>query len=202
MIVIALSKQNDYYQESGTMTFRPVMRKYSLLLIGALLLNGLRGVAQNNTLPGGKSQRQPTRFLTIEKGVGVVSEIDFVNGMMGLSVCRGKFLRGTPRVIAGTGYQFGIGYDTDHQITCASFGTWGGFFKRKFGGQVGMRAMYYVKQDVQSFALRPEAGIGFVKAQLSYGYNIFFEKQPMELATHTLTLSVYFAVYADKVRMY
>lgn len=144
----------------------------------------------------------PVRWLIIKKSVGVVPEIDFVNGAMGMNLCKGKFLHGTHRSIAGNGYYLGASYDTDHKITYANFGGWIGLFKRKFGGQVGLRALYYLKKDVQSFALRPEAGIGFVKAQLSYGYNIFFEKQPIPMATHTVTLSVYFAVHASKVAMY
>lgn len=173
-----------------------------VLLVSSCELRAQTPVDGTETPSKSPLNEGPVRWLIIEKSVGVVPEIDFVNGTMGIGLCRGKFLRGTQRSIAGNGYFLNAGYDTDHKITVASFGGWIGYFKRKFGGQVGMRAAYYVKKDVQAFAIRPEAGIGFVKAQLSYGYNIFFEKQPMELATHTLTLSVYFAVHADKVRMY
>ncbi|HTF05901.1 MAG TPA: hypothetical protein VK826_17855, partial [Bacteroidia bacterium] len=136
---------------------------------------------------------EPVRWLLVEKSFGVVPEIDFINGSMGLALCRGKFIRGTPRSIAGNGYYVGFAYDTEHKISFASFGGWIGLFKKKLGGQIGLRGLYYVNSSTQVFAIRPEAGIGFVKAQLSYGYNIVTEKTEFDMPTHTLTLSVYFA---------
>ncbi len=146
--------------------------------------------------------REIIRWLIVEKSIGVVPQIDFVNGTMGLGICRGKFIRGTQRSIAGTGYFVGLAYDTEHRITYADFGAWAGLFKKKIGGQVGIRGLYYLNEAVQSFAIRPELGIGFVKMQLSYGYNIFLEKADYSLATHTVTLSAYFAIHSEKVRMY
>lgn len=145
---------------------------------------------------------EPMRWLRVEKSVGVVPEIDFANGAMGINLCRGKFMRGTHNGMAGTGYYLGYLYDTDHQISVASFGTYAGLFKNRFGGQVAAKAMYYVNKETQVFGVRPEIGIGFPKAQLNYGYNFYTEKSEILLPTHTVTLYVYFAFYSNRTNLY
>lgn len=149
-----------------------------------------------------EDKNEPLRWLRTEKSVGVVPEIDFVNGGMGISLARGKFIRGTQNAMAGTGYYVGYSYDTDHQISVAGFGAWAGFFRRKFGGQLAIKGVYYVNRETQVFGIRPEAGIGFPKMQLNYGYTIFTEKTEMVMPTHSVTLYVYFAFFSNRVNMY
>lgn len=159
--------------------------------------------AQRFTL-GGRvpDKNEPLRWLRVEKSVGLVPEIDFVNGGMGINLCRGKFMRGTHNGVAGNGYYVGYLYDTDHKISVAGFGAWMGLFKKRFGGQVAIKGMYYVNKETQVFGVRPEAGIGFPKAQLSYGYNFYTEKSEYPLPTHTVTLYVYFAFYSNRTNLF
>ena len=145
---------------------------------------------------------EPMRWLRVEKSFGVVPEIDFVNGGMGINLCRGKFIRGNHNGMAGNGYYVGYLYDTDHRISVAGFGGWIGFFKRKFGGQLALKGLYYVNTRTQVFAVRPEAGIGFPKAQLSYGYNFFTEKTEMKMPMHSVTLYVYFGINSARTNLY
>lgn len=147
-------------------------------------------------------EQGPVRWLQVEKSFGIFTELDFVNGAMGLNICRGKFIRGTQRAMAGTGYYAGIAYDTDHKVTYGGFGAWLSYFKRKFGMQVGAKGVYYFTKQEQVFAVRPEVGIGFPKAQLSYGYNFLTTPAEMQLATHTLTLYVYFGLHSSRTSMY
>lgn len=179
---------------------RRLLRSAFLTFTALLFLTCLH--AQRRTQDTSWTSTGPLRWLQVEKSVGVVPEIDFVNGGMGISICRGKFIRGTQRAMAGNGYYAGVSYDTDHSVTSANFGWWLGFFKRKFGGQIAARGMYYLAKQEQVFALRPEAGIGFPKMQLSYGYNFYTEKTEMHLPSHTLTLYVYFAVHSSRTGMY
>lgn len=176
---------------------RRLLRSAFFTLFAVLLT--IIGSAQRDT---SALEKGPVRWLQVEKSFGVVPEIDFVNGGMGINLCRGKFIRGTQRAMAGNGYYVGILYDTDHHITCAGFGGWIGFFKRKFGMQVAAKGVYYFSKEVQVFAVRPEAGIGFPKMQLMYGYNFLTEKSEMALATHALTLYVYFGVHSVRTAMY
>lgn len=145
---------------------------------------------------------EPMRWLRVEKSFGVVPEIDFVNGGMGINICRGKFIRGNHHGMAGTGYYAGYLYDTDHQISVAGFGGWMGFFRWKFGGQLALKGMYYVNRETQVFGIRPEAGIGFPKAQLNYGYNFFTGKNEMPMPTHSVTLYVYFGIHSSRTNLY
>jgi hypothetical protein len=145
---------------------------------------------------------EPLRWLRTEKSVGLVPEIDFVNGGMGLGLCRGKFIRGTQHAMAGTGYYVSYVYDTDHQISVAGFGGWVGLFRRKFGGQVALKGVYSVNRETQVFGIRPEAGIGFPKMQLNYGYTVYTEKTEMQMPSHSLTLYVYFAIASNRIQMY
>lgn len=145
---------------------------------------------------------EPLQWLRTERSVGIVPEIDFVNGGMGINVCRGKFIRGTQNAMAGTGYYVGYSYDTDHQISVAGFGAWAGLFRRKFGGQLALKGVYYVNRNTQVLGVRPEAGIGFPKMQLNYGYTLYTEQTELQLPSHTLTLYVYFALYSNRVSMY
>lgn len=147
-------------------------------------------------------EKGPVRWLQVEKSFGILTEMDFVNGAMGINICRGKFIRGTQRAMAGNGYYVGVAYDTDHKITYGSFGAWIGYFRRKFGMQFGAKGVYYFTKHEQVFAVRPEAGIGFPKMQLSYGYNFLTTSAEMQLATHTLTLYVYFGVHSVRTAMY
>jgi|GEM_PF-1665054 hypothetical protein len=147
-------------------------------------------------------KHEPMRWLRTEKSVGVVPEIDFVNGGMGINICRGKFIRGTHNGMAGTGYYAGYSYDTDHQISIVGFGMYAGYFRRKFGGQVALKGVYYIEKRTQVFGIRPEAGVGFPKMQLNYGYNFFTEKTEVNMPTHCLTLYVYFGLYSNRVNMY
>jgi hypothetical protein len=145
---------------------------------------------------------KPVKWHSLEKSVGVVPEIDFLNGGMGLQLCRAKFIYGTQRSIAGNGYHLGFQYNSEQKVSAASFGFWLGLFKRKRGGQIGARAVYFIKDNESGFALRPEIGIGFVKAQLNYGYNIKVAKTEYATATHTLTLSAYFGISGGRIRLY
>jgi hypothetical protein len=145
---------------------------------------------------------EPLRWLRVEKSFGVVPEIDFVNGGMGINLCRGKFIRGNHNGMAGNGYYVGYLYDTDHQISVAGFGGWIGFFRNKFGGQLALKGLYYVNAQTQVFGVRPEAGIGFPKAQLNYGYTFFTEKTEMKMPTHSVTLYVYFGIHSARTNLY
>lgn len=157
-------------------------------------------------------EKGPVRWLQVEKSFGVVPEIDFVNGAMGINISRGKFIRGTQRAMAGTTYSVGYAYDTDHQVSYANFGASLGYFKRKFGLQVAVKGLYYVKKSEHAFGIRPEAGIGFPKANLLYGYNFIVERSEqrspfqtaeiMQLPKHTLTLYVYFGIHSTRTAMY
>lgn len=138
----------------------------------------------------------------MEKSVGVVPEIDFLNGGMGMQLCRAKFIYGTHRSIAGSGYYLGYQYNSDQKVSMASFGFWTGMFKRNKGAQIGARAVYFIKDNESGFALRPEIGIGFVKAQLNYGYNIKVAQTEYATATHTLTLSAYFGFSGGRARFF
>lgn len=159
--------------------------------------------AQRFTLNGRTPDKdEPLRWLRVEKSFGVVPEIDFMNGGMGINLCRGKFIRGTHNGMAGTGYYVGYLYDTDHQVSVAGFGAWAGLFKRRFGGQVAIKGVYCIGKDTQVFGIRPEAGIGFPKAQLNYGYNFYTEKTELQLATHTVTLYVYFGVHSTRTNLF
>jgi hypothetical protein len=146
--------------------------------------------------------RKPVKWHSMEKSVGVVPEIDFLNGGMGIQLCRAKFIYGTQRSIAGNGYFLGFQYNSEQKVSTASFGFWMGLFKRKRGGQIGARAVYFIRENESGFALRPEIGIGFVKAQLNYGYNIKLAKTEYQTATHTLTLSAYFGFSGGRIRLY
>lgn len=180
---------------------RRLLRSAFLTLILALL--SIPVCAQRERFFGPKDDpNQPLRWLRVEKSFGVVPEIDFVNGGMGINLCRGKFIRGNHNGMAGNGYYVGYLYDTDHQISVAGFGGWVGFFKRKFGGQLALKGLYYVNQKTQVFAVRPEAGIGFPKAQLNYGYNFYTEKTEMQLPTHAVTLYVYFGIHSARTNLY
>jgi hypothetical protein len=168
-----------------------------------LLCCNLHGQRIREILFGSPEDKdQPLRWLRTEKSVGVVPEIDFVNGGMGINLARGKFIRGSQNAMAGTGYYVGYSYDTDHRISIAGFGAWAGFFRRKFGGQVAIKGVYYANRETQVFGIRPEAGIGFPKMQLNYGYTFFTEKTEMVMPTHSLTLYVYFAFFSSRIRMY
>jgi hypothetical protein len=146
--------------------------------------------------------RKPVKWHSLEKSVGVVPEIDFINGGMGMQLCRAKFIYGTQRSMAGTGYYLGFQYNADQKVSMASFGLWTGLFKRNKGGQIGARAVYFIKDNESGFALRPEIGIGFVKAQLNYGYNIKVAKTEYATATHTLTLCAYFGISGGRARFF
>lgn len=170
---------------------------FLLLLSGSLDAQRLR----ERLFGPPEDKNQPLRWLRTEKSVGVVPEIDFVNGGMGIGLARGKFIRGTQNAMAGTGYYVGYSYDTDHQINIASFGAWAGYFRRKFGGQVALKGVYYIGKE-QVLGIRPEAGIGFPKMQLNYGYTFYTEKTEMVMPTHSVTLYVYFAFVSNRVQMY
>lgn len=146
--------------------------------------------------------RKPVKWHSMEKSVGVVPEIDFLNGGMGMQLCRAKFIYGTQRSIAGSGYYLGFQYNSDQRVSMASFGFWTGMFKRNKGAQIGARAVYFIKDNESGFALRPEIGIGFVKAQFNYGYNIKVAKTEYATATHTLTLSAYFGFSGGRARFF
>lgn len=146
--------------------------------------------------------RKPVKWHSMEKSVGVVPEIDFINGGMGMQLCRAKFIYGTHRSIAGNGYYLGFQYNADQKVSMASFGFWTGMFKRNKGAQLGARAVYFIKDNESGFALRPEIGIGFVKAQLNYGYNIKVAKTEYATATHTLTLCAYFGISGGRARFF
>ena len=149
-----------------------------------------------------EDKNEPLRWLRTERSVGLVPEIDFVNGGMGINLARGKFIRGTHNAMAGTSYYVGYSYDTDHQISVAGFGASAGIFRKKFGGQIAIKGVYYVNKETQVFGIRPEAGIGFPKMQLNYGYTFFTEKTEKVMPTHSLTLYVYFGLYSNRVNMY
>jgi hypothetical protein len=83
-----------------------------------------------------------------------------------------------------------------------SFGSWVGLIMKRFGGQVALKGVYYVNKETQVFGVRPEAGVGFPKAQLSYGYNFYTEKPEIPLPTHTVTLYVYFAFYSNRTDLF
>jgi hypothetical protein len=146
--------------------------------------------------------RKPVKWYSMEKSVGLVPEIDFLNGGMGIQLCRAKFIYGTHRSIAGSGYSLGYQYNSDQKVSMASFNFWTGMFKRNKGAQIGARAVYFIKENESGFALRPEIGIGFVKAQLNYGYNIKVAKTEYATATHTLTLSAYFGISGGRSRFF
>lgn len=184
---------NNHISKSGKRSF------VGAFFFFALILQAAPVHAQRDT---SALEKGPLRWLLVEKSFGVFTETDFANGAMGINVCRGKFIRGTQRSMAGNGYYAGIAYDTDHKITYASFGGWIGIFRRKSGGQVALKGLYYITKDEQVFAFRPEAGIGFPKAQLNYGYNIYTEKTGMDLPTHTLTLYVYFGVHSSRTALF
>jgi hypothetical protein len=144
----------------------------------------------------------PVRWMLVEKSFGVMTEMDFANGTMGLNICRGRFVRGTQRSMAGTGYYAGMAFDTDHEVAYASFGGFAGLFKKRMGGQVALKGLYYISKREQVFAIRPEAGIGFPKAQLSYGYTFYTAQTEMNLPVHTLTLYVYFGVHSVRTALF
>lgn len=144
----------------------------------------------------------PVRWMLVEKSFGILTETDFANGAMGLNICRGRFVRGTQRAMAGTGYYAGMAYDTDHEIVYASFGGFAGLFRKKLGGQVALKGLYYISKREQVFAIRPEAGIGFPKAQLSYGYTFYTARTEMNVPVHTLTLYVYFGVHSVRTALF
>lgn len=174
-----------------------VIAVFFLALVGDLQAQRIReilfGLAED--------KNEPLRWLRTEKSVAVVPEIDFVNGGMGISLARGKFIRGTQNAMAGTGYYVGYSYDTDHQINIVGFGAWAGFFRRKFGGQVALKGVYYIGKE-QVLGIRPEAGIGFPKMQLNYGYTLYTERTEMVMPTHSVTLYMYFAFYSTRTNMY
>jgi hypothetical protein len=167
------------------------------------LLMGSAASAQRFRLNGRTPDKdEPMRWLRVEKSFGVVPEIDFVNGSMGINLCRGKFMRGTHDGMAGTGYYLGYAYDTDHKISVAGFGAWVGLFSKRFGGQVAIKGVYCISKETQVFGIRPEAGIGFPKAQLNYGYNFYTGKTELPLPTHTLTLYVYFGLHSERINLF
>lgn len=144
----------------------------------------------------------PLRWLQVEKSFGIVTEMDFANGAMGLSISRGKFIRGTQRAMAGTTYYAGYAYDTDHQLSYATFGATIGFFKRKFGVCAAAKGLYYIRPREQVFCVRPEIGVGFPKANLLYGYTFLTEKSELSIPVHSVTLYVYFGLHSSRTRMY
>jgi hypothetical protein len=192
----------------STLAYYPIsiLKQRSLVIavsiLACLVCCDLNAQRLRETLFGTpEDKNEPLRWLRTEKSVAVVPEIDFVNGGMGISLARGKFIRGTQNAMAGTGYYVGYSYDTDHQINIASFGAWAGYFRRKFGGQVALKGVYYIGKE-QVLGIRPEAGIGFPKMQLNYGYTLYTEKTEMQLPEHSLTLYVYFAFFSNRVNMY
>ena len=167
-----------------------------------LFLLVLLSVHAHSQRAPGDSTRGPVRWLQVEKSMGLYPEMDFMNGAGGISLCRGKFLRGTPRAMAGTLYYCGLGYDTDHRMLYASFGTGGGYFKRKFGLQGNVKGCFYMTKNSQVFCIRPEAGIGFPKAHLLYGYNFRTSPSELVLPSHSLTLYVYFGLNSSRTMMF
>lgn len=176
--------------------------KSAFLTLSLILFSSSLSAQRTRFFGEKEDPNTPLRWLRVEKSFGVVPEIDFVNGGMGINLCRGKFIRANHNGMAGNGYYVGYLYDTDHKISVVGFGGWVGFFKRKFGGQVALKGLYYVNAKTQVFAVRPEAGFGFPKAQLSYGYNFYTEKTEMQLPSHALTLYVYFGIHSARTNLY
>lgn len=176
---------------------RRLLRSAFLTLFAALLTVNMYSQKDPSALEKG-----PLRWLQVEKSFGLITEMDFANGAMGMSIARGKFIRGTQRAMAGTMYYAGYAYDTDNQLSYATFGASVGFFKRKFGVQAAIKGAYYIRPREQVLSIRPEIGVGFPKAHLLYGYSFLTAKSELNIPVHSMTLYVYFGLHSSRMRMY
>lgn len=134
-----------------------------------------------------------------KKGYGfeIIPEIKgFKDLSFGLSLARTHF-SGGGGFIDRKSIQLGLEYTPDGNIFAPKIKYWRSIF-RIIEANAGVSALYYLKKNNSSFALRPEIGLGFFLIQFNYGYTFFFKNDFENLSPHSFSLVYYHQIISKK----
>ena len=129
-----------------------------------------------------------------ENSVGLVPSTAVGRGWFaGIGVARGIFTSGEG-VFSGYGATLACEFDPFNRIIAPKIDIWLTGFAFCIGGNIGLNGIVYFKEKKASFAIRPEAGFGFYKFRINYGYNFFINTKPDDFGHHAISLSYYITI--------
>ena len=178
--------------------------KKTILLHSLILFSICFSQAQkDSTLIQNPDDLPPHFYLNQYKGgyeYEIIPELKgFDNLSFGLSLAHTYFSRGRG-LIDRKSIQVGVEYIPNGNIFAPKIKYWRSSFPLLIEGNIGASALYYLKKNNSSFALRPEIGLGFYFIQFNYGYTFFFKNDFENLSPHSFSLVYYYPIISKKDR--
>lgn len=115
----------------------------------------------------------------------------------GLGIGYGHFINGE-----GGGNNRGLSFAFDYyprqNLYAPNINLWLHGYAYFFGGNVGVKTIYFFQKSKSCFGIQSQIGIGYKKLFLNYGYTFFTNDNFPKLNHHSITLSCYLTLFPGK----
>lgn len=138
---------------------------------------------------------QGSIFYSEEKSIGLIPSFGgFSNYVWGLGIGYGHFINGK-----GGGKNYGLSFAFDYhpqqKLYAPNLNLWIHKYAFFFGGNAGVKSIYYSQNSKSCFGIQPQIGIGYYKFFINYGYTFFTNDNFPELKHHAITISCYLTLF-------